>query len=355
MYIRKYYNVIYELHFMIFTCNIINVMRSVSDTQQHYKAGRTGSIMAVNNIGHINEYGLPLNANTWLETHHESKSIERNRMIRDLQLEQGSFVVDAGCGPGLWTPLLAQAIGPAGRILGIDISAEALITAQKRSSTTWYRHQVQYKRASLEQLPIFRGSADIVFSANVSQYLSNPVQTFASMGPYLKQGGRLIVKDIDFGTLRFHNVDAGLQARVFQAREQWERVRIDHGYAFEDSWVGSKLAAYLRAAGFSDVQEHTYKIVRHFPISRDFRAYLQGIVEWFVCEDAPYLSQHDATQWLQCFFDVEHNVFDQASFVSEETEFVATGIWNGSYSPRYFDIHAELSLNEEHLLLPVLD
>ncbi len=41
MYIRKYYNVIYELHFVIFTCNITNVMRSIYSTQQHYKAGRT--------------------------------------------------------------------------------------------------------------------------------------------------------------------------------------------------------------------------------------------------------------------------------------------------------------------------
>lgn len=311
--------------------------------------------MAVNNIGHINEYGLPLNAISWLETHHESKAFERDRMIRDLQLEQGSFVVDAGCGPGLWTPLLARAIGPTGRILGIDISAEALITAQKRSSANWYRHQVQYKRASLEQLPIFHGSADIIFSANVSQYLSDPVSTFASMGPYLRKGGRLIIKDIDFGTLRFHTVDAGLQARVFQAREQWERERVYHGYTFEDSWVGSKLAAYLRAAGFSDVQEHTYKIVRRFPVSQDFRIYLQGIVEWFVCEEAPYLSQQDVTNWLQCFFDVEQNIFDQETFVSEETEFVATGIWNGSYSPRYFDMHNELSLNEEPVLLSVLD
>jgi hypothetical protein len=41
MYVRKYHNVIYELHFMIFTCNMTNVMRNIYDTQQHYKAGRT--------------------------------------------------------------------------------------------------------------------------------------------------------------------------------------------------------------------------------------------------------------------------------------------------------------------------
>src|SRR6266487_5276493 len=103
--------------------------------------------MAVNNVVHVNACGLPLNAIEWLETHHQSKAREREQMIRDLQLEQGSFVVDAGCGPGLWTPLLAQAVGPVGRILGVDISPEALITAQKRSSHQWFRHQVQYKRA----------------------------------------------------------------------------------------------------------------------------------------------------------------------------------------------------------------
>src|SRR5437588_10683099 len=132
-----------------------------------------GSVMATNNYVHINECGLPLNAIEWLETHHNSKAVERRQMIRDLQLRAGSFVVDAGCGPGLWTPMLAQAIGPNGRVLGVDISPEALITAQSRSTGKWYRQQVQYKRAELERLPFRYGQADSIFSANVSQYLSD--------------------------------------------------------------------------------------------------------------------------------------------------------------------------------------
>src|SRR5205823_4072190 len=97
------------------------------------------------------------------------------------------------------------------------------------------------------------GSADAIFSANVSQYLPEPIETFVAMGRYLGDGGRLVVKDIDFGTMRFYNIDAGLQARVFQAREHWEQRRVDEGFAFEDSWVGSKLAGYLRAAGYEEV------------------------------------------------------------------------------------------------------
>jgi ubiquinone/menaquinone biosynthesis C-methylase UbiE len=310
--------------------------------------------MAVNNVVHVNEYGLPLNAVAWLETHHQSKAFERARMIRDLEIRPGSFVVDAGCGPGLWTPLLAEAVGPEGRILGVDISPEALITAQRRSAHTWYRPQVQYKRAALEQLPIKYGQADLIFSANVSQYLADPVTTFAAMGPYLSQGGRLAIKDIDFGTMRFYNIDPALQARVLQARERWERERVDQGFAFEDSWVGSKLASYLRAAGYTDVEEKTYRIQRRYPLDQNYRCYLQGIAEWFVCEGAPHLSSEDVTNWLQCFLDESRNVFDLNTFACEETEFVVTGVWDAPPPARHFDMHLEVAL-PDGAALAVLD
>jgi ubiquinone/menaquinone biosynthesis C-methylase UbiE len=310
--------------------------------------------MAVNNVVHVNEYGLPLNAVAWLETHHQSKAFERARMIRDLDIRSGSFVVDAGCGPGLWTPLLAEAIGPHGRILGVDISPEALITAQRRSAHAWYRPQVQYKRAPLEHLPIKHGQADLIFSANVSQYLADPIATFAAMGPYLSQGGRLAIKDIDFGTMRFHNIDPCLQARVFQARERWERERVDQGFAFEDSWVGSKLIGYLRAAGYVDVEEKTYRIERHFPLHQNYRCYLQGIAEWFVCEGAPHLAREDVTNWLQCFLDESQNVLDLNTFACEETEFVVTGVWDAPAPARHFDMHLEIALPEK-AVLAVLD
>ena len=297
--------------------------------------------MAVNDPLHVNESGLPLNAIEWLETHHRSKAPEREQMIRDIHFKHGSYVVDAGCGPGLWTPLLARAIGYRGRILGVDISPEALVTAYRRMHGKRYERIVKYKRSMLEQLPVPSGSVDLIFSANVSQYLPEPVTTFAAMGRNLVPGGRLVIKDIDFGTMRFHNIDSGLQARVFQARERWEQLRVDAGFSFEDSWVGSKLASYLRAAGFEDVQEKSYRIVRHFPLSQDFRFYLQGIAEWFVCEHAPLLNPEDCKRWLQYFADGKQCALDEDTFSSEETEYVVTGVWNKTHptAVHHFDMH----------------
>jgi len=213
----------------------------------------------------------------------------------------------------------------------------------------WYSRQVQFKRATLKQLPIRPGIAQLIFSANVSQYLPDPVETFAAMGRYLAPGGRLAIKDIDFGTMCFYNIDAGLQARVFQARERWEQIRVNEGFSFEDSFIGSKLGAYLRAAGYEEVQEKSYLIRRQYSLSPDFRLYLQGIAEWFVCEGAPLLSREDLKNWLQCFLEGPHNLLDQDTFVSEETEFVVTGVWKKQI--RYFDMQASMFNRSEIALV----
>jgi ubiquinone/menaquinone biosynthesis C-methylase UbiE len=292
--------------------------------------------MAIDDILHPNEYGLPLNTAEWLEKHHQSKVYERKQMIRDLGIKQGSFVIDAGCGPGLWIPLLVKAVGPTGRVLGVDISTALLISAQQRVAKTSYHHQVQYKLACLEHLPVRYGEADLIFCANVSQYFANPVATFAALGPYLKQRGRLVVKDMNSATMRFSHVNADLQHRVFQARARWDQERVAYGYAFEDGWVGSKLAGYLRAAGYKDVQEKRYRIERRFPLSEHCRFYLQGMAQWLVSEGAPYLSQDDKKNWLQYFSDSNTCVLDLEDFAYEESEYVIYGVWNANLSHRSF-------------------
>src|SRR5258708_8654844 len=124
--------------------------------------------MAVNNLIHVNESGLPLNAIEWLERHHLSKATEREQMIRDIQLKRGSYVVDAGCGPGLWIPLLARATGLQGRILGVDISTESLVTANRPSHGRRYDRLVQSTRRPLVPLPLHPPTVHITFSTIVT-------------------------------------------------------------------------------------------------------------------------------------------------------------------------------------------
>ena len=108
--------------------------------------------------------------------------------------------------------------------------------------------------------------------------------------------------------------------------------RIGQGIEFD--YCCCQAAFALREAGYEEIEEKTYLIQRRYPLSPDYRSYLQGIAEWFVCEGAPGLSSEDLTAWLQCFFDEEYNVFDQETFLYEETEYVVSGVWPGRRASR---------------------
>ena len=56
----------------------------------------------------------------------------RKLAVEDLKLNRGDTVVELGCGTGLNFRLLRDRVGPAGRIVGVDLTAEMLSTANKR-------------------------------------------------------------------------------------------------------------------------------------------------------------------------------------------------------------------------------
>ncbi len=58
--------------------------------------------------------------------------VPRNRLFRMLGRMPGATAVDVGCGTGLNVPALRRAVGPSGRIVGIDASPSMLSAARRR-------------------------------------------------------------------------------------------------------------------------------------------------------------------------------------------------------------------------------
>jgi demethylmenaquinone methyltransferase/2-methoxy-6-polyprenyl-1,4-benzoquinol methylase len=57
----------------------------------------------------------------------------RRQAVRRLALAQGGAVLEVGCGSGANFPYLLEAVGPAGQVVGVDLSPEMIAAAQVRA------------------------------------------------------------------------------------------------------------------------------------------------------------------------------------------------------------------------------
>jgi ubiquinone/menaquinone biosynthesis C-methylase UbiE len=91
-------------------------------------------------------------------------------IIEHLKLPQGSQGLDAGCGIGLQTLLLAEAVGPDGHITGIDILPELLACSENMIGKAGLSDRVSFREADVSHLPFEDDTFDWVWSADCIGY-----------------------------------------------------------------------------------------------------------------------------------------------------------------------------------------
>ncbi len=78
----------------------------------------------------------------------------REMAIKALNLRPGDTVVEIGCGTGLNFPLLQEAVGPAGKIMGVDLTDAMLAEARRRvEEQGWSNVALVRSDAALYQFP----------------------------------------------------------------------------------------------------------------------------------------------------------------------------------------------------------
>src|ERR1700722_16496325 len=101
---------------------------------------------------------------------------------------RGSTVIDVGCGCGATTVEIARAVGPSGRIVGIDVSSRMLALAAERlskfSNTTCLL-------GDAAELPLRDLDADLIVSRFGVMFFGDPVGAFGILRAGLAAGGRL--------------------------------------------------------------------------------------------------------------------------------------------------------------------
>jgi SAM-dependent methyltransferase len=113
-------------------------------------------------------------------------------------LEAGACVVDVGSGAGFDSFIAAAQVGTAGRVVGVDMTAEMLQKSRETASVLGYTH-VEFREGLAEALPVDDAWADVVISNGVINLCADKRAVFAEVHRVLRPGGRLQFADIANG------------------------------------------------------------------------------------------------------------------------------------------------------------
>lgn len=123
------------------------------------------------------------------------------RAVAELGAPRGGVALDAGCGSGRALRYLRAAVGPNGRVLGVDVTPEMLATAVRRgrgraaaagaggpvADLVW----ADLVLADVRRLPLPVASVDAVFAAGLLPHLADPVAGLQELARVCRPGGRL--------------------------------------------------------------------------------------------------------------------------------------------------------------------
>jgi SAM-dependent methyltransferase len=111
------------------------------------------------------------------------------------QIRPGERVVDVGCGAGIDSLIAAKMVGPAGQVIGVDMTP-AMLGKARRGAVEAGLTNVQFREGYAEALPAPDGWADVVISNGVLNLMPDKAAVLSEMARVLKPSGRLQIGDI---------------------------------------------------------------------------------------------------------------------------------------------------------------
>src|SRR5215475_3013415 len=156
----------------------------------------------------------------------------RLRAVRALGLRPGDSVIDIACGTGMNFPLLQEAIGPDGRIVGVDLTDAMLARAQDRIERNGWRNisLVQSDAAVFA----FPAEVDAILPTYALLQVPECAAVIAHGAAALSGAGRCVVLDLKapdktprwLSRLGIATVRPFASIDEWMARRPWEAIRV---------------------------------------------------------------------------------------------------------------------------------
>ncbi|HWM07701.1 MAG TPA: methyltransferase domain-containing protein [Solirubrobacteraceae bacterium] len=164
------------------------------------------------------------------------------RLFDRVELGRGARCLDAGCGPGEVMRLMAQRVGPAGYVCGVDVDGELGAQAVAMLQLAGHR-QCAFATVDLERAEAIPGAPfDHVYARLLLFHVGDPVAVLRSLWAATAPGGVLVVHDYDLRTAD--------TLPTLATVEEWKRVVLGaFSGAGRDIHVGHRLPRLFANAG----------------------------------------------------------------------------------------------------------